>query len=72
MLGRATRIKEALPDFGENMDPDKWETTVWYRVTRNPQKFHELTGCQRDPQILGVTKIFKSYKKCKLVYPLCS
>ena len=23
-------------DFFENMDPDKWDTTVWYRVTRNP------------------------------------
>ena len=22
-----------LPDFYENMDPDKWDTTVWYRVT---------------------------------------
>ena len=25
--------------FCENMDPDKWDTTVWYRVTRNPQEF---------------------------------
>ena len=23
MLGRAPRTKETLPDFGENMDPDK-------------------------------------------------
>ena len=22
-----------LPNFCENMDPDKWDTTVWYRVT---------------------------------------
>ena len=22
-----------LPDFCENMDPDKWDPTVWYRVT---------------------------------------
>ena len=30
--------------FCENMDPDKWDTTVWYRVTRNPQEFYGLTG----------------------------
>ena len=35
--------------FCENTDPDKWDTTVWYRVTRNPHEFHGLTGCQRDP-----------------------
>ena len=28
MLVRAPRIKETLPDFCENMDPDKWDTTV--------------------------------------------
>ena len=26
-----------------------------YRVTQNPQEFHRLTGCQRDPRIWGVT-----------------
>ena len=36
MLGRAPRMKETLPKFCENMDPDKWDTIVWYRVTRNP------------------------------------
>ena len=36
ILGRASRIKEIMSDFCENMDPDKWDTTVWYRVTRNP------------------------------------
>ena len=36
MLGRAPRIKETLPDFCENMDPDIWDTIVWYRVSRNP------------------------------------
>ena len=55
MLGRAPRTKETLPDFFENMDPDKWDTTVWYRVTRNLQEFCGLTGCQRDPWIRGVT-----------------
>ena len=35
-LGSAPQTKETLPDFFENMDPDKWDTTVWYRVTRNP------------------------------------
>ena len=36
ILGRAPRTKETLLDFCENMDPDKWDTIVWYRVTRNP------------------------------------
>ena len=49
ILGRAPRIKETLLDFCENMDLDKWDTIVWYRLTQNPQEFHGLTGCQRDP-----------------------
>ena len=53
LLGRAPQTKETLPDFCENMDPDKWDTTVWYRVTRNPQEFRELTSCQRDLRVLG-------------------
>ena len=36
ILGRAPQTNETLPDFCENLDPDKWDTTVWYRVTRNP------------------------------------
>ena len=36
MLGRAFLTKESLPDFYENMDPNKLDTTLWYRVTRNP------------------------------------
>ena len=39
--------------FYEIMGPNKWDTTVWYQVTRNPQEFHGLTGCQRDPWDLG-------------------
>ena len=31
--------------FCENMDPYKWDTTVFYRVARNPQEFYGLTGC---------------------------
>ena len=54
MLGRASRTKETLSYFCENMDPDKWDMIVWHRVTRNPQEFHGLTGCQRDPRILSV------------------
>ena len=53
MLGRAPRTKETLPNFCENVDPNKWDTTMWYRVTRNSQEFHGLTGCQRDPRVLG-------------------
>ena len=47
ILGRAPQIKETLPDFCENMDFDKWDTIVWYRVIRNPQEFRGLMGgCQ--------------------------
>ena len=28
MLGRAPRTKETLPNFCENIDPDKWDTTM--------------------------------------------
>ena len=53
MLGRIPQTKEALLDFCENMDLNKWDTIVWYQVTRNPQEFRGLTGCQRDPRDLG-------------------
>ena len=43
-LGRAPRTKETLPDFHE-----------WCRVTRHPQLFRRLTGCQRTPGFWGVT-----------------
>ena len=36
VLGGAPRTKDTLLNFYENMDPDKWDITVWYRVTRNP------------------------------------
>ena len=36
MLGRTPQIKETMPDFRENMNPYKWDTTVWYQVARNP------------------------------------
>ena len=65
MLGRAPRKKETLPNFCENMDPDKWDTIVWYRVTRNPQEFSGLTGCQRDPRFgvsqLGIRALVNDY-----------
>ena len=51
------------------MDPDKWDTPVWYRVTRNPQEFHGLTSCQRDPRIWGVTNcIFMGYAPNSAAY----
>ena len=28
ILGRAPRTKETLPYFCENVDPDKWDTSV--------------------------------------------
>ena len=46
IFGRALRTNDTLLDFCENMDLDKWYTTVWYRIARNPQEFHGLTGCQ--------------------------
>ena len=56
--------RRSLPNFFcENMDPDKRDTTVWYRVTRNPQEFRELTGCQRDPRIWGVTAWYHNLGK---------
>ena len=55
--------RRLCPDFCENMDPDKWDTIVWYRVTRNPQEFRELTGCQMDPRIWGVTAWYQSLGK---------
>ena len=33
---------------------------LWYRVTRNPQEFHRLTGGQWDPRDRGVTSQFTS------------
>ena len=49
----ALRTKETMPDFCKNMDPNKWDTTVWYWVTRNPQEFCGLTCCQWDPRFFG-------------------
>ena len=36
---------------------------MWYWVTRNPQEFHRLTGCQRDPRVSGRHRaaILKTY-----------
>ena len=67
ILSSASRIKETLPDFCENIDPNKWDTTVWYRVTRNTQEFHGLTGCQRDPWVLGRHKISHNVKKLQMI-----
>ena len=49
ILVRAPQTKETLPDFCENINLDTWDTIVWYQVTRNPQEFRGLTGCQQDP-----------------------
>ena len=45
------------------MNPYKWDTTVWYRVTRNSQEFRGLAGCQRDPWVWGVTAWYQSLGK---------
>ena len=78
ILGRAPRTKETLPDFCENMDPDKWDTIMWYRVTRNPQEFREFTGYQRDPRVLGChnsdrrNSVDRKEKACCSLSPLFS
>ena len=46
--------RRLYPIFCGNMDLDKWDTTMWYRITRNPHEFRRLTGCQRDPRIWGI------------------
>ena len=63
-MGRAPRTKETLPDFCENMDPDKLDTTLWYRVTRNPQ---ELCGLST-----GASGFRVSHVECKgfVTHPL--
>ena len=45
-LGRALRTKETLPDFRKRC-----------RVTRHSRIFRGLTGSQRTPRILGITKL---------------
>ena len=42
------------PIFCENMDSDKRDTTVWYRVTRNPQEFSGLTVVNGSPRFWGI------------------
>ena len=53
--------QKRLLDFFENMDPDKWDTTIWYRGTKNPQEFYGLTGCQRDSGVLGRPRALNQY-----------
>ena len=48
-FGRAPRTKETLPDFRK-----------WCRVTRHPQVFCKLTGCERTPRFWGVTAWYQS------------
>ena len=49
ILGRALRIKEPLLDFCENMDPDKWDTTV---ATPEPGPT-QLADSNRNPGTPG-------------------
>ena len=48
-------MKETLSGFGKIMDPNKWNSTVWYRVIRYPQVFRGLIGDQWTPEFWGVT-----------------
>ena len=47
---------------------------MWYWVTRNPQEFRWLTGCQRDPRIWGVTLSisFPQENLCSFSYTSCN
>ena len=58
--------RRLCPEFCENMDLDKWETTVWYRITQNPQEFHGLTGCQQDPRVLRRHRILIIFYGCSM------
>ena len=51
-LGRAPHTKENLPDFRE-----------WCRVTRHPQVFRGLTGCQPTPRFWGITRLARGGEK---------
>ena len=59
--------RRLCPIFCENMDLDKWDTTVWYLVTRNPQEFCGLMDCQWDPPVLGRHKYIFLYFKIRIV-----
>ena len=41
--------RRLCPIFGENMDPDKWDTIVWYWVTQNPQELLGLPVVNETP-----------------------
>ena len=47
--------RRLCPIFVKSWILGKWDSMEWCRVTRHPQIFHELTGCQRTPGIWGVT-----------------
>ena len=52
--------RRLCPIFCEIMGPDKWDTTIWYRVIRNPQEFCWLTVSQWTPEFWGVTASYQS------------
>ena len=56
-LGRAPRTKEILPDFHE-----------WCRVTRHPQLFCRLTGCQRTPGFGALQKLGRVFSRTRIFY----
>ena len=61
MLGRAPRTKNTLPDFCENMDFDKWDTIMWYRVKST--RILRVDGLSTGPQDLSVTAWYQSLGK---------
>ena len=52
MLGRAPRINETLPDFCEIMDPEKWDTIVWYQIPKSIG-IPRVDGLSTGPPDLG-------------------
>ena len=48
--------RRLYPIFVKSWILGKGDSMEWCRVTRHPQIFRGLTGCQRTPRIWGVTK----------------
>ena len=53
MLSRASRTNETLLHFGENMDPDKWDTTMWYQGRPKSTGIPRVDGLSTGPSDLG-------------------
>ena len=57
MLGRAPRTKETLPDFCENMDPDKWGHNSMVSVTPKSTGIPRVDRLSTGPPNLGRSQL---------------